>query len=128
MDPAEAVSYVTTPTGAPLTLDDVQAKLARAQGGLNNFRTLDYNPIAAAGVRDALIAEIVKSIKEGLRGNPLSTLHPRLLRRGTTRVPDQAAAAEPEPEPEPQPGPGPARILRQSSSQARLETVLPEEP
>ena len=62
MEPAEALSYVTTPTGAPLTLDDVQAKLASAQGGLGNFKSLSYETIAATGVRDALIAEIVKSI------------------------------------------------------------------
>ena len=103
MEPAVAQSYVTTTTGEPLTLDDVQAKLASTQGGLGNFKGLSYETQAAAGIRGAQVVEIVKSIKAGLRGSPLSTLHPTrspFLRRASTRV-LQAAAADPEPEPEP---------------------------
>ena len=98
MEPAEALSYVTTPTGAPLTLNDVQAKLASAQGGLGNFKSHPYETMAATGVREALLAEIVKSVKEGLRGAPLSTLHTqssRPLRSVSAWGLGHAAAADP---------------------------------
>ena len=97
IEPAEALSYVTTPTGAPLTLSDVQAKLASAQGGLGNFKSHPYETMAAAGVREALLAEIVKSVKEGLRGAPLSTLRTqssRPLRSVSAWGPGDAAAAQ----------------------------------
>ena len=67
MDPEEALTYVTTPGGGPLTLEDVQAKLA----GLGSFKSHPYETMGATGVRDALIAEIVKSVKSGMRGESL---------------------------------------------------------
>ena len=67
MDPEEALTYVTTPGGGPLTLEDVQAKLT----GLGSFKSHPYETTGATGVRDALIAEIVKSVKSGMRGESL---------------------------------------------------------
>ena len=134
MGPAEALSYVTTTTGEPLTLDDVQAKLASAQGGLGNFKSLSYETIAATGVRDALIAEIVKSVKEGLRGNLDVTVRNAVKQKaweaGEPEATDHWAGVGPSPGVPgeglmPTPPPVPAAAISASPPRRALPSVRP---
>ena len=64
MDPARAIQTVATPTGGPLTLEDIQRELF---ANLPSKAAEAYNPQAAELVRAAEIAVIVKRVRDAMK-------------------------------------------------------------
>jgi hypothetical protein len=71
MDKEAAANFISTPSGGPLTLEDVQAKLSNPDGGLTTFKSQPYEPQAAKSVSYAQVGEILKRINEHLADRPM---------------------------------------------------------
>ena len=73
MDKQAAASFISTPSGKPLTLEDVQAKLSNPDGGLTTFKSQQYEPQGAKSVSYAQVDEIAKTINRHLSNRAQAT-------------------------------------------------------